>query len=103
MASTAMDSIPESVVIRPFARRETVPMTREDRYEEITGVTMPRRNGGSLVPQVAVLRCRSCGSLLLTGDEDIHGRLHPPATWSDGPSLVELNAYGDFAPERSDQ
>jgi hypothetical protein len=22
--------------------------------------------------------------------------------WSSGPSLVELDAYGDFAPERSD-
>ena len=26
-----------------------------------------------------------------------------PNRWSDGPSLVELDAYGDFAPERSDQ
>ena len=25
-----------------------------------------------------------------------------PNRWSDGPSLVELDAYGDFAPERSD-
>ena len=24
-----------------------------------------------------------------------------PNRWSDGPSLVELDAYGDFAPERS--
>ena len=51
--------------------------TREDRYEEITGVTMPHRDGGPLVPHVAVLRCRSCGSLLLAGDEDIHERMHP--------------------------
>jgi hypothetical protein len=53
-------------------------LTREDRYEEITGVTMPRRDGGSLVPHANVLRCRSCGSLLLAGDEDIHERVHPP-------------------------
>ena len=53
-------------------------MTREDRYEEITGVTMPRGDGGSLVAHATVLRCRSCGSLLLAGDEDIHERLHPP-------------------------
>ena len=51
--------------------------TREDRYEEITGATMPRRDGGSLVAHAAVLRCRSCGSLLLAGDEDIHERMHP--------------------------
>ena len=75
-------------------------MTRENRYEELHGVTMPHRDGSALVPHVAVLRCRSCGSLLLAGDEDIHELLHPRATWSDGPSLVELDAYGDFAPER---
>ena len=53
-------------------------MTREDRYEQLHGVTMPRRDGSPLVPHVTVLRCRSCGSLLLTGDEDIHERLHAP-------------------------
>ena len=53
-------------------------LTRENRYEELTGVTMPHRNGSGLVPAVQVLRCRSCGSLLLSGDEDIHERLHRP-------------------------
>jgi hypothetical protein len=38
---------------------------------------MPRRDGSPLVGQAGVLRCRSCGSLLLAGDEDIHERLHP--------------------------
>ena len=55
--------------------------TRENRYEELTGVTMPRREEGRpLVPHVGVLRCRSCGSLLLAGDEDIHERMHPPVS-----------------------
>ena len=51
-------------------------LTRENRYEKIIGVTMPR-HGGGLVRHDGVLRCRSCGSLLLSGDEDIHERLHP--------------------------
>ena len=55
-------------------------LTRENRYEELHGVTMPRRDGGPLVLHVTVLRCLSCGSLLLTGDEDIHERLHPPVS-----------------------
>ena len=52
-------------------------LTRENRYEELTGVTMPHRDGSGLVPAVQILRCRSCGSLLLAGDEGIHERLHP--------------------------
>ena len=52
-------------------------LIRENRYEELTGVTMPRRDGSALVPHVNGLRCRSCGSLLLAGDEDLHERLHP--------------------------
>ena len=53
-------------------------LMRENRYEQLHGVTMPRRDGSPLVRQADVLRCRSCGSLLLSGDEDIHERLHPP-------------------------
>ena len=53
-------------------------LTRENRYEPIHGVTMPRRDGSPLVKHANVLRCRSCGSLLLAGDEDIHERLHAP-------------------------
>jgi hypothetical protein len=51
-------------------------LTQENRYEQLIGVTMPR-HGGGLVRYPDVLRCRSCGSLLLSGDEDIHERLHP--------------------------
>jgi len=53
-------------------------LTRENRYEQLHGVTMPRRDGNPLVKHAEVLRCRSCGSLLLAGDEDIHERMHPP-------------------------
>ena len=63
--------------------------TREDRYEPIIGVTMPRRGDGPLVPHVGVLRCRSCGSLLLEGDEDIHERLHP------APSCQQVHPQAD--------
>jgi hypothetical protein len=52
-------------------------LTRENRYELMVGVTMPHRDDSPLVRHVAVLHCRSCGSLLLAGDEDIHERLHP--------------------------
>ena len=55
-------------------------LIRENRYEQLHGVTMPRRDGGPLVRHADVLRCRSCGSLLLSGDEDIHERLHPPVS-----------------------
>jgi len=50
-----------------------------DQYEPIIGVTMPR-HGGGIVQYPGVLRCCRCGSLLLEGDEDIHDRLHRPAS-----------------------
>ena len=48
-------------------------------------------------------RARLTGSLdtggSFTGDDDDVG---DSRRWSSGPSFVELDAYGDFAPERSD-
>ncbi len=55
-------------------------LVRENRYDPVTGVTMPRPGPGRLVSHAGVLRCRSCGSLLLSGDEGLHERLHPPAS-----------------------
>ena len=54
-------------------------LTRESRYEP-AGLTATRWTEGPVISYpnpVEVLRCRSCSSLLLTGDEDIHERLHP--------------------------
>lgn len=48
------------------------------RYEEITGFKLPLSpRDGRIVPHVQVVRCLSCGSLLLESDEKIHERMHP--------------------------
>lgn len=39
------------------------------------------------------------GELLCEGHADERGYEEPVRFWSSGPSLVELDAYGDFAPD----
>ena len=52
---------------------------RENRYEVVgLSVCIGDVDGHPLFANT--VRCRSCGSLLLASDEDIHERLHPAAT-----------------------
>lgn len=51
-------------------------LTRETRYERY-GKLVTETVVGRGLATAEVLRCKSCGSLLAGGDEDLHERLHP--------------------------
>lgn len=61
---------------KPHPAPMTMPLTINDRYVEAGWLVTPF---AARQAQVPVMRCRSCGALLLPGDEDAHERMHPPA------------------------
>jgi hypothetical protein len=61
----------------------TEALTTETRYEWYGALAIVAEyfgSGGMSATAPGVMRCRSCGSLLAAGDEDLHERLHPRVT-----------------------
>lgn len=53
-------------------------LTRENRYMQAPLPAVAMGDDGTGPRFTNVVRCRSCGSLLLAVDEDLHERMHPP-------------------------